>query len=740
MIASLNFSQRLASGHVTAVHSFALDLELSQPLNGIRRARINREHWLDQDQKWAVGDIIPTLFIYDLSSEARAGLGGGHWFASLRWCKPETNPWDDRHPEHPHIGREYTAQVIAHAGERTAVLSLGENHLEGYLPLDEVPDGRFREFSIDELLPPGLRLRVLVKEVEPNKLDITLSVLQMLKQKQQMQGSGPHQIGEADSAITNYLRFIETGPHSPSRKEQEQDVSQADWQDYGILLLDNDAQFGKNLVAWCEQFGAKAWFASNPHAASDLLRTQGSKISHILLDYDVGERKVRAEFLTLLKHHGGGKPIALISGIPEVEAPAYAVKMHFGFMAKPIRFDILQKWLSRGELPQWQRQTVQPALYWQHHANAYTERLQQAAQSWLQAAARLLGASALVWVRCYHPEYQLLAQFGLPSEAKLSRTGLMQLAQSVVANAAQFGKPFSTQNGGDALKPIWPQEARQVWALPLQEGANSESADDVLLVFLKEPQELPQRQQANLDDLQAWWLTLLALERTQESLAEDAVFATQGRVHTASLHELRPLLQVFESNLPWSAEAALDWWAQGKKVSHLVNSGLYNIRPERSQQIHLRDRMHTLMRTFLWQMIAQRQVTVLVHLPPPNLVINLPPEVLEQPLINLIDNATKFCGRRHWARVEVKFLLDTSDMQLPLVIQVTDQGSGMTPEEVRHLFHPRHSSSGEKGHGLGLYVSHSLVKAVGGSLRLVESCRWAGSKFEIRLPLVWGAD
>ncbi|MEN9866790.1 MAG: hypothetical protein RL748_2380, partial [Pseudomonadota bacterium] len=131
-------------------------------------------------------------------------------------------------------------------------------------------------------------------------------------------------------------------------------------------------------------------------------------------------------------------------------------------------------------------------------------------------------------------------------------------------------------------------------------------------------------------------------------------------------------------------------------------------------------------------------ITVVVHLPPQDLIVHLPPEVLEQPLINLIDNATKFCGRRRWAQVEVRVVVDHSQPLCPLAIQVGDTGSGMTPEQVRHLFHPLHTASGAKGHGIGLYVSHSLLIAVGGQLILKENWRWGGSVFEMRLPLVWG--
>ena len=66
-------------------------------------------------------------------------------------------------------------------------------------------------------------------------------------------------------------------------------------------------------------------------------------------------------------------------------------------------------------------------------------------------------------------------------------------------------------------------------------------------------------------------------------------------------------------------------------------------------------------------------------------------------------------------------------------IVVADNGSGI-PREVRHrLFEPFFTTKGEKGTGLGLWVSQSLVEKHGGQLR-VRSTPGKGTAFSIFLP------
>ena len=69
-----------------------------------------------------------------------------------------------------------------------------------------------------------------------------------------------------------------------------------------------------------------------------------------------------------------------------------------------------------------------------------------------------------------------------------------------------------------------------------------------------------------------------------------------------------------------------------------------------------------------------------------------------------------------------------------LVVSVSDDGSGMTPEIQRHLFTPMFTTKGERGTGLGLASAHSTISRHQGAIE-VESWPGKGTRFRIALPL-----
>jgi signal transduction histidine kinase len=70
-------------------------------------------------------------------------------------------------------------------------------------------------------------------------------------------------------------------------------------------------------------------------------------------------------------------------------------------------------------------------------------------------------------------------------------------------------------------------------------------------------------------------------------------------------------------------------------------------------------------------------------------------------------------------------------------IIVKDDGPGISPEHLPHLFQPFYRASRSResdGHlGLGLFLVESHVKAMGGECR-VESALGRGTTFRVRLP------
>ena len=71
------------------------------------------------------------------------------------------------------------------------------------------------------------------------------------------------------------------------------------------------------------------------------------------------------------------------------------------------------------------------------------------------------------------------------------------------------------------------------------------------------------------------------------------------------------------------------------------------------------------------------------------------------------------------------------------LIRIVDNGEGIAPETLKKIFEPFFTIKQEKGTGLGLAIVQSIVKALGGVVR-VESSVGVGTRFEVFLPLADG--
>jgi len=105
---------------------------------------------------------------------------------------------------------------------------------------------------------------------------------------------------------------------------------------------------------------------------------------------------------------------------------------------------------------------------------------------------------------------------------------------------------------------------------------------------------------------------------------------------------------------------------------------------------------------------------------------------VEQILINLLTNATKFTGTG--GRISVECHASTHDVQ----ICVSDTGVGIPPEQQEAIFQPfvqlgRTLTSSHEGAGLGLAISRDLARAMNGDLAVV-SRPGEGSTFTVTLP------
>jgi len=131
----------------------------------------------------------------------------------------------------------------------------------------------------------------------------------------------------------------------------------------------------------------------------------------------------------------------------------------------------------------------------------------------------------------------------------------------------------------------------------------------------------------------------------------------------------------------------------------------------------------------LYPITRSKKQSLTVELP-----ASLPPvkaqrQYLEQILLNLLTNASKFTPEG--GRITVR----ASKEDNSLVIEVTDNGIGIPADKHKLIFQPYYQVNGGKGSGLGLAITKFLVELHGGKIWL-KSAPGQGSSFFFSLPLM----
>jgi signal transduction histidine kinase/CheY-like chemotaxis protein len=131
-----------------------------------------------------------------------------------------------------------------------------------------------------------------------------------------------------------------------------------------------------------------------------------------------------------------------------------------------------------------------------------------------------------------------------------------------------------------------------------------------------------------------------------------------------------------------------------------------------------------------------RHLRLSVELPARPLRVPVDAERIEQVLINLVGNATKFT--RAGGAITIRARYDSDLRQVEISVQ--DTGVGIAPEDQTRIFDEFaqarnvHADVSRGGSGLGLAIAKRIVEAHHGQLR-VESTPGQGSTFSFTLPL-----
>ncbi|GAM72828.1 chitin catabolic cascade sensor histidine kinase chiS [Vibrio ishigakensis] len=129
-------------------------------------------------------------------------------------------------------------------------------------------------------------------------------------------------------------------------------------------------------------------------------------------------------------------------------------------------------------------------------------------------------------------------------------------------------------------------------------------------------------------------------------------------------------------------------------------------------------------------LIEDKPVRLLNHIDPRLPMVSADPQRLEQVLYNLVGNAIKFTN-------EGKVVLNATEQDNSLVIEVIDTGRGIPEQDLETIFEPLMQSQSARyqhGTGLGLSISKRLIELMDGELS-VSSQPLLGTTFRLTLPL-----
>ncbi|MGH9517417.1 MAG: PAS domain S-box protein [Terriglobales bacterium] len=245
----------------------------------------------------------------------------------------------------------------------------------------------------------------------------------------------------------------------------------------------------------------------------------------------------------------------------------------------------------------------------------------------------------------------------------------------------------------------------------------------------------------------------IARDITQTKMAEEALrnserLAVAGRMAATIAHEINnPLETVTNVLYLLSRNAALDEGARKylkiadeelRRIAQITRStlGLYRERDTTPAPVNLSEMIDNLL-MFYQRQVQSLGIKVEKRFDSVGGIVGVSGE-LRQVIANLIANAIdalSVAGTK--LRLDVYDSADWRDLSKRGVrLVVADDGPGINPETQASLFRPFFTTKGQKGTGLGLWVSQGIVTKHGGSIRVRSRTGTRhGTCFAVFLPL-----
>lgn len=103
-------------------------------------------------------------------------------------------------------------------------------------------------------------------------------------------------------------------------------------------------------------------------------------------------------------------------------------------------------------------------------------------------------------------------------------------------------------------------------------------------------------------------------------------------------------------------------------------------------------------------------------------------EQMSRVFLNLVKNAIQSVPATRIGKIKINVQIEGSDV----LVSVSDNGTGISPEAREHLFEPNFTTK-TSGMGLGLSIVHNIIKTAGGKI-WYETSDHAGTTFYVQIP------
>jgi PAS domain S-box-containing protein len=225
----------------------------------------------------------------------------------------------------------------------------------------------------------------------------------------------------------------------------------------------------------------------------------------------------------------------------------------------------------------------------------------------------------------------------------------------------------------------------------------------------------------------------------EEALRRSERLAATGRLAASLAHEINnPLALLSDTLFLLSSQDGINSDAKTlvesaqKEVERLVTIARDTLAPHRCSGERVRVRATELVAASLESFcrpleLAQVQVDRRFRC---DAEIEVYPSEMRQVFTNLISNAIDAMPHGGLLRLEV--VSDGENVRMAF----SDTGSGIEAEKLQHIFEPFVTTKGEKGLGIGLWISNNIVEKMGGTIEVSSSTAESdhGTQFTICLP------